>query len=120
MHQENDEEDFYASGNVRDNENGEMDHHGSGHNGGPPLDTDGMDVNEMLIEARKVLIKDLIQAIHDGYATPADKAVLRGLLKDNGVIMGDPTEGANPNGKQEPELPESVDEVPKFEKPSYY
>lgn len=103
-----DEEDlgllFDQTGNVRDDETRPS----VGHNRGmePEDALDEMDLEDVMKEARKDLLKDLLRAVRGGYASPAEKNTLRQMLKDNGMVMGDPTEGATPGeNKQKAELP---------------
>lgn len=77
---------------------------------------DDLEIMDLLREGRKDLIKDLIRLVRSGQATPAEKAVLAKMLKDNGIILGDPDDGAsdsNPKAAQRPR------ELPTFEKPEY-
>ena len=48
---------------------------------------DDLDLEDLMKEARKDLFKDLMRAVKGGYATPAEKNVLRQMLKDNGMVM---------------------------------
>lgn len=116
---EDDEEDLGAlydqTGNVRDDERPVI-----GHNGGPPLDDpdpalDGMSLEDMLRESRKDLLKSLLKAVRGGYATPAQENTLRQLLKDNGMVLGDPGDGARSDDeKTRPAAP-----LPTFQRPEY-
>ena len=102
---------YLESGNVRDQE----DRPGIGHNGGPPLDDyDGMDLKDIMKEGRKRLFKSLLRAVDGGYATPAQENTLRQMLKDNGMVMGDPDEGATSGDSKQPKAP-----LPTFERPDY-
>lgn len=107
------DDDFYADGN----EGGAP---GRGHNGGPPMDgpdgLEGLDFDEMLRKSRELLIRDLYKAVMGGYATPQEKNTLRQMLKDNGMVMGDPfaAEGASGNVERRPKA-----DLPKFEDPDY-
>ncbi|WP_266031238.1 hypothetical protein [Brucella intermedia] len=106
---EPDEEDLGAlydqSGNVRDME----DHPGVGHNQGIDEDDalDDLDLTDLMKEGRKMLLKKLIREVRDGIATPAQENTLRQMLKDNGMVMGDPDEGASRGTeKRKEELPQ--------------
>lgn len=112
---EDDEEDlaelFHQTGNVRDMEE-DPSQPRAGHNSGQEEDEalEGMDLNDLMVEARKDLFKDLLKAVRGGYATPAEKNVLRQMLKDNGMVMGalpdDPPQGGPGGSPQKAPLPE--------------
>lgn len=107
---EDGEDGFYDSGNVRD-----MVDDGIGSNSGlePDAAIDEMDFEDLLRESRMELLRDLAKAVKQGIATPAEKNTLRQMLKDNGMIMGDPNAGANtPEEKRKADLP-------RFEPPGY-
>lgn len=110
---EDDEEDLGAlydeSGNVRDMAPR------AGHNRNEDEDEalDDLDLDDLMKEARRDLFKDLLKAVRGGYATPAEKNVLRQMLKDNGMVMGDPDEGARP-GEEKRKA-----DLPSFGKPDY-
>lgn len=110
-----DEEDLGAlydqTGNVRDDEGAPK----VGHNRGMDEEDalDDMELDDMLREGRKNLLKSLIRAVNGGYATPAQENTLRQMLKDNGMVMGDPDEGAN-SGAKKPKA-----ELPTFNRPEY-
>lgn len=112
---EDDEDDlgllFDQTGNARDDEPRPA----VGHNRGmePEDALDEMDLEDVMKEGRKLLMTDLIRAVKGGYASPAEKNTLRQMLKDNGMVMGDPTEGATPGeGKKKADLPS-------FDRPEY-
>jgi len=113
MVDEDDPADFYKSGNLSDEESPRM-----GHNSG--LDEEdaleGMNFEDMLKESRKALLKRLYGLMVSGMATPADLNNLRQLLKDNGMVMGDPTEGAGDGGQKKSQEPRPL---PSFPKPEY-
>jgi hypothetical protein len=104
-HHDDDDDDFYASDNVRD-----MKSPGAGHNRGESAEDafEGLAFEDLMREGRMLLFKDLLRAVSEGYATPQEKNTLRQMLKDNGMIAGDPNDGA---GKD--------DEKPKRDLPSY-
>lgn len=77
---------------------------------------DEMDLTDMLKEARKEMVKQLYRLVKNGLATPQDMANLRALLKDNGIIMGDPEEGAK-NGN--PKKADKPRDLPSFPRPEY-
>jgi len=70
----------------------------------------------MLRRSRELLIKKLYLAVLHGFATPQEMNTLRQLLKDNGMVMGDPfaTEGATGNGESRTKA-----ELPQFQDPEY-
>lgn len=106
--------DYYRSGNLDDDKSRRM-----GDNSGEDEDTslDGLEVMDLLREGRKILIRDLIVMVKTGMATPAEKAVLAKLLKDNGVILGDPEQGAGEDGN--PKAAKKPRDLPQFTKPEY-
>lgn len=113
-----DPKDYFNSGNL--DELGELeDGPRIGDNSGyedPAEAVEDMNFEDMAKEARKALMKHLFGLMKTGQATPADLNNLRQLLKDNGVVMGDPTEGArsdNPAQAREPR------ELPSFSTPDY-
>lgn len=92
-----------------------------GHNGGPPLDDEdgelraetagefdalmGMTVQDILREGQKALFARLVSRCRTGIANHQEMAILRNLLKDNGLTLGIPPE--KPEEKEEPaDLPE--------------
>jgi len=111
---EDDEEDLGAlydqTGNVRDDE----DRPRAGHNRQMDEDDslDDMDLEDIMKEARRDLLKDLLKAVRGGYASPAEKNTLRQMLKDNGMVVGDPDEGATGGEKRKADLPS-------FDRPEY-
>lgn len=112
----NDDEDdlgllFDQTGNARDDESRSPP---AGHNREIPEDDalDELDLEDIMKEARKDLLKDLLRAVRGGYASPAEKNTLRQMLKDNGMVMGDPGEGATPGEKKKADLPQ-------FDRPEY-
>lgn len=106
-----DEEDlgalFLESGNVRD------DPPQMGHNSQEEPDEalDNLDMEDLLKEGRKMLLKDLVKAVKQGYASPQEKNTLRQMLKDNGMIMGDPL--------NDPTTPSRRRDLPEFPRPDY-
>lgn len=110
---EDDEDDLGAlydeSGNVRDQKPL------PGHNRGEDEDDalDDLDLDDLMKEARRDLFRDLLKAVRGGYATPAEKNVLRQMLKDNGMVMGDPDEGARPGEERRKA------DLPSFDRPDY-
>ena len=109
-------EDYFKSGNLSDLEKEDVRRVGDNSGEDPEDGLDDLDVMDLLREGRKFLIMDLIRNIRDGMATPAEKAVLAKMLKDNGVILGDPEEGAkgsNPKSAKEP-IP-----LPTYDRPEY-
>jgi hypothetical protein len=66
-----------------------------GDNGGPPLvDPEelerlrGMNLKAMLVEARLAAVRQLLLKVNANEASAAEIAVLRNLLRDNGMILG--------------------------------
>lgn len=99
------EDDYFDSGNERDREDAPR----IGSNSGMDEDDalDGLELDDLMKEARKDLFKDLLRGLRQGMLTPAEKNVLRQMLKDNGMVMGDPNEGAGQGTeRQKAELPE--------------
>lgn len=101
---------------------------GMGHNEGPEMDSEAWEEQkrqrqellksseqDLAARARKVLLVNLLQMVEDGTATAQDMNVLRALLKDNGMIMGDPLEDT-PDGK--PKAPQKL-ALPSFDDPDY-
>lgn len=112
-----DEEDFYASGNVRDMR---------GHNGGPPLDEEegpvvpnlaGLTLEQQLAVGRQVLIENLIRMVALGQASAQEMGVLAKLLKDNGMVMGDPFEAEQGGGSGGHKNVKA--DLPTFSRPEY-
>ena len=100
--EDDDPEDFYESGNVRD-----MQSTGIGSNSGmePDEALDGLDFEDLMKEGRKLLLEDLIKLVKNGQASPQEKNTLRQMLKDNGMIAGDPHEGDEGGRRVKRELP---------------
>lgn len=113
-----DEDDYHNSGNLDEAPSG------------PEYDEEALRKREEFLQrlhnmseadiardARRAMLEDLYEKVVSGTAMPQDHANLRQLLKDNGMIMGDPTQGAggdsNPKAAKEP-LP-----LPSFERPEY-
>lgn len=103
---------------------------GMGHNDGPEfneaaheaaladrLSLLSMDEKDILLMARKALMVNLLIMVQDGSAMPADMANLRALLKDNGMILGDPTKGPSDDGTAEEE--DRPLDLPTFADPEY-
>lgn len=79
---------FHRSGNLNDGGN-EEEHHSD-----IDPELEAMPLEEIMKEARKRLFVFLTNAVCKGMATPQEMAVLRALLKDNGMVMGDVSDGA--------------------------
>lgn len=109
---DDDEDDFYATGNARDDRDYDDDIPSSGHNSGDD-DLEDLEMHDLMQIGRKVLFQDLVRAVTQGHATPQEKNTLRQMLKDNGMIFGDPDEG-NEEPQQRPKQP-----LPEFTKPEY-
>ncbi|MER9178930.1 hypothetical protein [Mesorhizobium sp. M0767] len=82
---------YHESGNERDRRPGIGDNAGIE----PDEAIDAMDFNDLMLESRMELLRDLAKAVKQGIATPAEKNTLRQFLKDNGMIMGSPDQGAS-------------------------
>lgn len=107
---------------------------GMGHNGGPELDEAAweeqkakrkellqVDEKALAQRARKASLVNLLMMVEDGTATAQDYNVLRQLLKDNGMVMGDPMEGGN-NDNSAPGEGQTVPAkrpLPQFDEPEY-
>lgn len=111
--EDEDEDDFYDSGNVRDRAKDNR-RPGPGDNSGDE-DLSNLDLDDKLKLARARLLDDLIRAVTEGYATPQEKNTLRQMLKDNGMVLGDPFEGGSSAADQAVEKRE----LPTFTKPDY-
>lgn len=110
---------YHSSGNVRDTrpkaleaieQNVNMADDDRSNSGD---DIDSMEVHDLLLEGRKMLLQDLLRAVKGGYASPQEKAILAKMLKDNGMIMGDPF-----GGREENKTPQRR-ELPTFSQPDY-
>lgn len=100
---------------------------GVGHNGGPPLsdpdederkaslyaEFEGKTFEEILRGGQKALVIDLVVAVRSGTASHNEKAILRNLLKDNGLTLGIAPEAPSAEQRKAP-----VD-LPQFEDPEY-
>lgn len=120
MREDDDEEDlfdlYHQSGNARDERPAETEDSPDGDeliNSG--LNLDDMEVHDLLVLGRKMLLKRLLDAVNKGYATPQEMAILAKLLKDNGMVMGDPFEGGSKPGANAPQRAP----LPSFPKPEY-
>jgi len=101
---------FDQTGNARDDERPTV-----GHNRGEAEEDalDYLDLEDIMKEARRDLLKDLLRAVRGGYASPAEKNTLRQMLKDNSMVMGDPDEGATPSENKKKA------DLPSFDRPEY-
>lgn len=113
-HNEDDEADFYDSGNVRDMR---------GHNDGPDTGDGFQDVNlegltfeEALLKGRQILMETLIKNVARSHATPQEMNTLRQLLKDNGMVMGDPLADEREGDKR---AENRKADLPSFDPPDY-
>lgn len=118
---------FHRSGNLDD---GNMDYRPITRkdNGGPPLEDEedrpddgleGMDLNAIMQRARRAAIINLTRLVEHGQATPADMSVLRALLKDNGMVMGDPYSPAKEDATGEPGEEDGPLPLPTFDTPEH-
>lgn len=81
--------------------------HKAGQNDPCPTDLRDLGVREMLEEARRAAVALLLEKVKCGEATAAELAVLRNMLRDNGLIMGFEYAGdAPPSDRIGFELPE--------------
>lgn len=71
----------------------------------------GMSVQDILREGQKALFADLVGKVRSGQASHQEKAILRNILKDNGLTLGIPPE--------EPERSEPPADLPEFGEPEY-
>lgn len=72
---------------------------------------EGKSVQDILREGQKALFIDLVVAVRNGYASAPEKATLRALLRDNGLVLG-----------IVPEVPEPSHppvDLPDFSEPDY-
>lgn len=70
----------------------------------------GLSLEDILREGQKALFADLVSKVRSGQASHQEKAILRNLLKDNGLTLGIPPETA-------PEQPQA--DLPEFGEPEY-
>ncbi len=77
---------------------------------------EGMTIGQLLEEGRKALLIQLVAAVRSNSASHQEKAVLRNLLKDNGLVLG--MEQTDADRKTPQDLPVPVD-LPDFEEPEY-
>jgi hypothetical protein len=90
---------------------------GIGHNSGEdPEDLDfsdleGMTLEEVLRAGQKAIFVQLVGVVRSGKASHQELAILRNLLKDNGLTLGIPP--ATEDSREEPA------ELPEFGKPEW-
>lgn len=72
---------------------------------------EGKSVQDILREGQKALFIDLVVKVRSGSASHNEKAILRNLLKDNGLTLGIPPEGGP--------APNAPTDLPDFETPDY-
>lgn len=70
----------------------------------------GMSVEEILREGQKALFADLVSKVRSGQANHQEKAILRNILRDNGLTLGIPQDDQR-------QLPPS--DLPEFTEPEY-
>jgi hypothetical protein len=101
---------------------GEDDFDGSNHPPGPSLDVmdriqelEGKSLNDLLTLAQKKLVVDLLAKLEAGQASHQELAILRNLLRDNGLVMAPRSpEAEEADQKREaPPLPDYPD--PEYE-----
>lgn len=73
----------------------------------------GMSLEDILREGQKALFARLVTRCRAGMASHQEMAILRNVLKDNGLTLGIPPEEGSASQRQAP-----VD-LPEFEKPDY-
>jgi hypothetical protein len=71
----------------------------------------GMSVQDVLRDGQKALFADLVGLVRSGNANHQEKAILRNILKDNGLTLGIPPDKPEPT---EAPLP-----LPEFQDPDY-
>lgn len=71
-------------------------------------------IEDILREGQKALFARLVSACRAGTATHQELAILRNILKDNGLTLGIPPE--KPNGGERLPLPDDI-EVPDYGPP---
>jgi hypothetical protein len=114
------EEDFYESGNVRDmrGHNSDLEEE-DGEDLEPLPSMGGLSLEDQLKLGRQILLERLIKAVHQGHATPQEMNTLRQMLKDNGMVMGDPTEGPEESDQNGERPGKAKADLPSFEPPEY-
>lgn len=70
----------------------------------------GLDVADILREGQKALFGRLVAAVRAGTASHQQQAILRNILKDNGMTLGIPPETGQQQVREEMPLPEFDDE----------
>lgn len=109
-----DEDDYFSTGNVRDG-NFERREVAVGDNSGDQ-DLQELELEDLMKEGRKLLLVDLVRLVRSGQASPQEKNTLRQMLKDNGMIAGDPL------GDDEPDTERARKrraDLPSYEDPEY-
>ena len=76
-----------------------------------------MDEKSIMLRARKAMLVFLLDAVENGTAMPADMTNLRALLKDNGMILGDPL--SDSNGAVIDAKPANLPQLPSYGTPEY-
>lgn len=71
----------------------------------------GMSVEDVLREGQKALFANLVGKVRSGKANHQEKAILRNILKDNGLTLGIP-----PDGPREEAAPL---DLPEYDPPNY-
>jgi len=107
------DEDFYDSGNLGDGLDARQ-QIGGNQPAEPDEALEALELDDLMKEGRRMLLTDLIKAVKQGYATPQEKNTLRQMLKDNGMIMGDPDERPEPGRGAKPKA-----DLPTFANPDY-
>jgi hypothetical protein len=118
---EDEEDDFYASGNLTDEghpKTMEVDLEAQEARRRRIAEAMAMSEQDIMLAGRKAMLIDLLMRIEDGTAMPADMANMRALLKDNGMIMGDPMRGPK-EIEQNPKTAKEPLALPSFERPEY-
>jgi len=107
---------YHSSGNARDEDRpAQREVEGQPDGSNSKLDLEDMEVHDLLVMSRKLLLTKLLESVHGGYASPQEMAILAKLLKDNGMVMGDPFEGGSKGGNGAPQR----QPLPTFTRPEY-
>jgi len=96
-----------------------------GRNDPQPVDMNTMDlikglqgktIEELLAEGQKTLLVDLLAKLQTGQASHQEMAILRNLLRDNGMMLG---LGAGAGGVSDAPQAGGESTLPTFEAPEY-
>lgn len=99
----------------------EEDDYGSNGPPGPDIDVmdrirelEGKSLNDLLTLAQKKLVVDLLAKLEAGQASHQELAILRNLLRDNGLVMAPRT----PEQEEADRMREAAD-LPEYDEPEY-